>query len=97
MDTVLGILSGENYFDTRVLADIVSVCLHRCQQPTKPKFYLFFSSTSNHVRVDVMCIHSYNMADKIKRMSVNVAFEYICQKEWNFLTYGRIVHLYMMY
>jgi hypothetical protein len=29
---ILGILLGENYFDTRVLANIVSVCLHRCQQ-----------------------------------------------------------------
>jgi hypothetical protein len=32
MDTILGILSGENYSDTRVLVDIVSVYLHRCQQ-----------------------------------------------------------------
>jgi hypothetical protein len=32
MDTILGILPGEIYFDTCVLADIVSVCLHRCQQ-----------------------------------------------------------------
>ena len=50
--------------------------------PTEPKLYLlFFSSlgTSNHVIVDVMCIHSYNMGDKIKRMSINMAFEYICQ------------------
>ena len=36
--------------------------------------------TSNHVMVDVMCIHSYNMGDKIRRMSIDVAFEYICQK-----------------
>ena len=50
--------------------------------PTEPKLYLlFFSSlgTSNHVIVDVICIHSYNMGDKIRRMSINVAFEYICQ------------------
>ena len=51
--------------------------------PTEPKLYLLllFSSlgTSNHVIVDVMCIHSYNMGDKIRRMSINVAFEYICQ------------------
>jgi hypothetical protein len=31
VDTILGILPGENYFGTRVLADIVSMCLHRCQ------------------------------------------------------------------
>ena len=51
--------------------------------PTEPKLYLlFFSSlgTSNHVTVDVMCIHSYNLVDNIRRMSINVAFEYICQK-----------------
>ena len=51
--------------------------------PTEPKLYLLllFSSlgTSNHVIVDVICIHSYNMGDKIRRMSINVAFEYICQ------------------
>ena len=68
--------------------------------PAEPELYLlFFSSlgTSNHVTVDVMCIHSYNMGDKIRRISMNVAFEYICQKEWSYLTYGRIVHLYKMY
>jgi hypothetical protein len=32
VDTILGILPGKNYLDTRALADIVSVCLHRCQQ-----------------------------------------------------------------
>ena len=67
--------------------------------PIEPNLYLFFSlalGTSNHVMVDVMCIHSYNMGDKIRRMSMNVAFEYIYQKEWSCLTYGRIVHLYIM-
>ena len=52
--------------------------------PTEPNLYLFFSlalGTSNHVIVDVMYIHSYNMGDKIRRMRMNVAFEYICQKE----------------
>ena len=68
--------------------------------PIEPNLYLFFSlalGTSNHVMVDVMCIHSYNMGDKIRRMSINVAFEYICQKEWSCLTYGRNVYLYKMY
>ena len=64
--------------------------------PIEPKLYLLllFSSlgTSNRVTVDVMCIHSYNMGDKIRRMSMNVAFEYICQKEWRRLTYGRTVY-----
>jgi hypothetical protein len=32
MDMILGILPGENYFDSCALMDIVSVCLHRCQQ-----------------------------------------------------------------
>ena len=67
--------------------------------PTEPK--LIYSSltlgTSNHVTVDVMCIHSYNMGYKIIRMSINVAFEYICQKEWSCLTYGRTIYLYKMY
>ena len=53
--------------------------------------------TLDHDRVDVMCIHSYNMGDKIRRMSINVAFEYICQKEWSCLTYGKTVYLYKMY
>ena len=47
--------------------------------PIEPK--LIYSSlilgTSNHVTVDVMCIHSYNMDDKIRRMRMNGAFEYI--------------------
>ena len=67
--------------------------------PTEPKLYLLFSSL-RHIEsftVDVMCIHSYNMGDKIRRMSINVAFEYICQKEWSCLTYGRTVYLYKMY
>ena len=42
--------------------------------PTEPKLYLFIFSlavgTSNHVTVDVMCIHSYNMGDKIRRMGI---------------------------
>ena len=67
--------------------------------PTEPK--LIYSSltlgTSNHVTVDVMCIHSYYMGDKIRRMRMNVAFEYICQKEWSCLTYGRTIYLYKMY
>jgi hypothetical protein len=32
MDTILNNTPGENYFDTRALADFVFVCLHRCQQ-----------------------------------------------------------------
>ena len=68
--------------------------------PIEPNLYLFISlalGTSNHVIVDVMCIYSYNMGDKIRRMRMNMAFEYICQKEWSYLTNGRIVHLYKMY
>ena len=48
--------------------------------PTEPKLYLFFLALDilNHDKVDVMCIvHSYNMGDKIRKMSINVAFEYI--------------------
>ena len=64
---------------------------------TEPKLYLFFSlalGTSNHVTIDVMCIHSYNMGDKIRMI---VTFEYICQKEWSCLTYGRTIYLYKIY
>ena len=32
MDTILDNTPGENYFDTRTLADFVSVFLHTCQQ-----------------------------------------------------------------
>ena len=33
------------------------------------------------ISVDVMrIVHSYNMGDKTRGMSMNVAFEYICQK-----------------
>jgi hypothetical protein len=39
----------------------------------------------------------YNMGDKIGRLSMNVAFKYSCQEGLNLLTYGRIVHLFMMY
>jgi hypothetical protein len=54
--------------------------------------------TMNHDKVDVMCIvHSYNMGDKIRRMRMIVAFEYILQKGLSCLTYGRIIHLYIMY
>ena len=70
----------------------------KCQQwenTNQTKTLFIFSlalGTSNHVTVDVMCIHSYNMGDKIREMSINVAFEYICQKEWSCLTYGRTVY-----
>jgi hypothetical protein len=50
--------------------------------------------TSNHVMVDVVCFHSYNMGDKIRRMRMNVAFEYIYKKEWSYLTYGRTSIMY---
>ena len=49
-------------------------------------FFLFFSNLRHieYDKVDVMCIvHSYNMDDKIRKMNINVAFEYICQKEWS--------------
>ena len=68
--------------------------------PTEPKLYSFFSSLWHveYDKVDVMClVHSYNMDDVIRRMSMNVVFEYICQKEWSCLTYGRIDHLFIMY
>ena len=38
MDTILDNTLGENYFDTRALADFVSVCHHRCQQGVREEF-----------------------------------------------------------
>jgi len=37
-------------------------------------------------------LFNYNMGDKIKRLSMNIAFKYIWPKVLSFLTYGRIVH-----
>jgi hypothetical protein len=48
--------------------------------PIEQKLYPFFYSLRHikYDKVDIMFIvHSYNMGDKIKRMSMNVAFEYI--------------------
>ena len=39
----------------------------------------------------------YNMGDKIRRLSMNVAFKFICPKGLSFLTLGMIVYLYIMY
>jgi hypothetical protein len=48
------------------------------------------------IRLILYVFFFYNMSDKIKRMSMNVAF-WLWQKERSCLTYGRIVHLYIMY
>ena len=36
--------------------------------------------TLNHDKVDVMCIHSYNMGDKIRRMSMNATLNTFVKK-----------------
>jgi hypothetical protein len=65
--------------------------------PTEPKFYSFSLalSTLNRIRL-ILCALFILMGDEIRRMRVNVSFEYIWQKEWNCLIYGRIVQLYIM-
>ena len=48
--------------------------------PIEPKLYSFFSNLRHieHDKVDIMCIvYYYNMGDKIRKMSINEAFEYI--------------------
>jgi hypothetical protein len=77
-----------------------------CRENTNKTKSLFIFSlalgTSNHVTVDVMCNYSYNMGDKIRSIRMNVAFEYIYQKEWSYLTmegfstFTKCIQLYMI-
>ena len=53
--------------------------------------------TLNKMKLMLCASFIYNMGDKIRRLSMNVAFKYIWQKGLNCLTYGRIVYLYIMY
>ena len=68
--------------------------------PIEPKLYLFFSIL-RHIGQDdrlMLCaLFIYNMGDKIRRLSMYVAFKYIWQKGLNCLTHKRIVYLYIMY
>jgi hypothetical protein len=50
--------------------------------PIEPKLYLFFSILRHFEQdeVDVMCLFIYNMDGKIRIMSINIAFKYICKK-----------------
>jgi hypothetical protein len=46
----------------------------------------------------MLCVlFNYNMSDKIRRLNLNIAFKYIWQKWFNYLTHERIVYLYIMY
>jgi hypothetical protein len=62
--------------------------------PTEPKLYLFFSILRHFEQdeVDVMCLFIYYMGGKIRRLSMNVGFKYICKKI-ELLSLGRIVYL----
>jgi hypothetical protein len=42
-------------------------------------------------------LFNYNMGGKIRRLSMNIAFEDIWLKGLNCSTHGRIVYLYIMY
>ena len=53
--------------------------------------------TSNKMKLMLCALFIYIMVDKIRRLSMNVAFEDIWPKGLNCLTHGRIVYLYIMY
>ena len=67
--------------------------------PIEPKLY--YSSltigTLNMIKLTLYALFIYNMGDQIRRMIMNVAFEYIWQKGLSCLTYERIVHLFIRY
>jgi hypothetical protein len=67
--------------------------------PTEPKLY--FSSLSldtlNNIKLMLCALFIYMMGDKIKRLSMNVAFEDICPKGLNCLTHERIVHKVLIF
>ena len=67
--------------------------------PTELKLDLSFSIL-RHIeqdKVDVICSFIYNMGDKIRRLSMSVAFKYIWQKGLSCLFHRRIVYLCIMY
>ena len=49
------------------------------------------------IRLMICALFSYNMGDKIRKLSMNAAFKDIWLKGLSRLTYGRIVYLYIMY
>ena len=49
--------------------------------------------TSNKIKLMLCALFIYIMGDKIRRLSMNVAFKYIWQKRLSCLTYGRIIYL----
>ena len=67
--------------------------------PTEPKLYLFFSNL-RHIKqdeVDVICLFNYDLGGKIRRLSMNAVFKFIWPKGLSFLTYRRIIYVYIMY
>ena len=53
--------------------------------------------TLNKMKLMLCALFIYIMGDKIRRLSMNVAFKYIWQKRLSCLTYRRIVYLFIMY
>jgi hypothetical protein len=49
------------------------------------------------MKLMLYALFNYNMGGKIRRLSMNVAFEDIWPKWLNCLTHERIVYLYIMY
>jgi hypothetical protein len=69
------------------------LCLWENTNGTKNFIYSSLSfRRSEQDEVDVMCVFNYVIGNKIRRLSMNVAFKYIWPKRLNFLTYRRIVH-----
>jgi hypothetical protein len=67
--------------------------------PTELKLYLFFSSlgTLNNMKLMLCALFNYNMGGKIRRLNMNVEFEFIWPKRSSFLTYRRIVHKVLIF
>ena len=53
--------------------------------------------TLNKMKLMLCALFNYNMGDKIRRLSMHVAFKFIWPKGLSCLTHGSIVYLYIMY
>ena len=53
--------------------------------------------TSNKIKLMLCALFIYIMSDKIRRLSMNVAFEAIWPKGLTCITHGRIIYVYIMY
>jgi hypothetical protein len=65
--------------------------------PTEPKLYLFLLDTLNKMKLMLCALFNYNMDGRIRRLNINVTFNYIWLKWLSFLTHGTVVYLCIMY